>query len=330
MKKLICLGTFCLTSISLMAQTTCETRVDAHQEATTTQRVAYCLTPDSAVVTPASRGLVFSSVSTPAVAPTPAQSLEKPTAKAGYFKPQHYTITREYVDSAQFPQVPQGNATPAPVTATNLQTGNTVVATQEFVYVSSPTLEQDVPQAPTAPEPVAVVPATTAQPQVAAAPVTPATAVLTQDEFEYVTAPSTPLGRSEVVWVQPAQTPAPATTPAAEAVTPVDPLVPQEHFMIDEVDADGNLVAKTQEAQSQAGLKARHHKPGRQLMKADTPTVQIPAQDPAYTYHEDLTQPYEPEEIPTGTATYAPAASLNTTYDEIPAGTVSYAPATAN
>lgn len=313
MKKFIFLGTFCLTSFSLMAQSTCETRVDAHQAATTKQRVAYCLTPEYTAPNQANSGLVFSSVSAPTGQATDKPA-EKPTAKAGYFQPQNYAVSREYVDSAQFPQVPQGNAASAPVTATNLQTGNSVAPAQEFVYVPSPTLEQDVPQAPAAPKPIAIVPATTAQPQAVAAPVAPGTAVLTQDEFEYVEAPSTPLGRSEVVWVQPAQKPTPAEAPAATAVNPVNPLVPQEHFMINEVDSNGNLMAQTQVTETKAGLKARQNKPGRQLLKpASTeqaaPAAQVPAQDPAYTYHEDLTQPYEPEEIPAGTVSYAPATA---------------------
>ncbi len=300
MKKLFFLGIFCCFSFPLMGQSTCQTRVDAHQDATTKQRVAYCLTPEYTAPEHTHDGLVFSTVSTPAT-PTSAKPSQRPTSKPGVFKAQDYTVTQEYVTSTQFPQVPQGQAAAL------------IMPTQparNAVYVSSAQLEMT-------PAEVATTAASVNTPQ----PVD--STVLMGDEFAYVPAPSTPLGRSTVLFEQPKQ----AVTSQSNLIT----RGPQEHSMADEVDTNGNL--KTHNVETKAGLQVRQRKAGRQLIKAAapepaTPAVQIPAQDPAYTYHEDLSQPYQPQaEIPAGTATYAPAAPAETTADTIPAGTATYAPA---
>ncbi len=109
MKKIFVLMIGCLLAGVTYAQSTCETRVDAHQKATTNQRVAYCLTPDTVTVDNSYTGLVFSGVSTHPVQTVQPAKQERPTAKPGRFNPDKVTVERSYVATAQFPQVVPGN-----------------------------------------------------------------------------------------------------------------------------------------------------------------------------------------------------------------------------
>ena len=159
MKKIFVSVISCLLAVVTYAQSTCETRVDAHQKATTKQRVAYCLTPDAVTVDESYSGLVFSGVS--AHQPNTVQNTtQKPTAKPGRFDPQKVTVSRNYVATTQFPQATQANIgqaveiTPVAVPVSTqpttqpvvieLGTTNTtddvLIVEPKFEYVSSPTV----------------------------------------------------------------------------------------------------------------------------------------------------------------------------------------------
>ncbi len=154
MKKFLISIIGCLFAVVTYAQSTCETRVDAHQKATTRQRVAYCLTPDTVAADDSYSGLVFSGVSSHQPRETTTKQ-ERPTAKPGRFKPENVTISRSYVATAQFPQATQSNvgqaieATPVAVSVTTQSgqpivigttnnTGDILVPEEKFMYVSSP------------------------------------------------------------------------------------------------------------------------------------------------------------------------------------------------
>lgn len=108
MRKFLVSAVSCLLTIVTYAQSTCETRVDAHQQATTRQRVAYCLTQDAVATDASYSGLVFSGVSSHQ--PQAAQDTnERPTAKSGYYNSDKVTISRNYVATTQFPQATQAN-----------------------------------------------------------------------------------------------------------------------------------------------------------------------------------------------------------------------------
>lgn len=110
MKKFLILLSCCLLPVLAGAQSTCETRVDAHQRATTKQRVAYCLTPDSVAADDTNAGLVFSGVS--AHYPSDVQPVDRGgvRAKEGNFAPEQVVVSRTYVGTAQFPQVFEDDA----------------------------------------------------------------------------------------------------------------------------------------------------------------------------------------------------------------------------
>lgn len=168
MKKFFVSVMSCLLTVVTYAQSTCETRVDAHQKATTRERVTYCLTPDATAVNDSYAGLVFSGVSShePQVVQT---KQERPTAKPGHYDVEDMTVSRIYVATNQFPQATQSNAgqaveptpmvvsvgTPQPiiqpvvvelvpvngaVSNTPTATYNVLVPGDEFVYVTSPTV----------------------------------------------------------------------------------------------------------------------------------------------------------------------------------------------
>ncbi len=157
-KILILLSSFFL-SVLAGAQSTCETRVDAHQRATTKQRVAYCLTPDSVAADDTNAGLVFSGVS--AHYPSDVQSVDMGGAKAKEcaFKPEQVVVSRSYVGTAQFPQVfgddaseiVEVNYVPAssgeqqqPASVSSLSTTSSTYTPEaqsvEMIYVDSPTV----------------------------------------------------------------------------------------------------------------------------------------------------------------------------------------------
>ncbi len=83
------------------AASTCETRVDSHQKATTRQRVTYCLTEeDSVAATVSGPELVYSGVYSKEPQP---ETVQTPTAKNGYFKDAKMSIQHQYVGSQRFP-----------------------------------------------------------------------------------------------------------------------------------------------------------------------------------------------------------------------------------
>lgn len=105
MKKTVLLVSICLSSVYAVAQSTCETRVDAHPKATTLQRVHYCLTPEvGAPVQRAGENLVFSGISS-RQGPAPKQEVEKPSARNGSFTPQKVEVVQHLVPTETFPQL---------------------------------------------------------------------------------------------------------------------------------------------------------------------------------------------------------------------------------
>ena len=111
MKNTCFVLSFCLCAGWTWAQSTCETRVDAHQKASTVQRVHYCLMDEqdsSAVHNPA---MVFSGVSSPkeqpAVQPAPTKQ-DGALARSGAFKPNQVDVSQEFVPTRQFPKLDDG------------------------------------------------------------------------------------------------------------------------------------------------------------------------------------------------------------------------------
>lgn len=109
MKKIIFFISLCLLPLGVCAQSTCETRVDAHQRASTKQRVRYCLTPQVQENTATDTGLVFSGVSTRRVAQT-QPSRVRPTARNTHFDSSKVAVSTNFVDTGRFPQLTQQGA----------------------------------------------------------------------------------------------------------------------------------------------------------------------------------------------------------------------------
>ena len=99
------IGSFILLlvfSSTVFAQSTCETRVDSHQKASTPQRVEYCLTQDVySAPTEARPELIYSEVSS--YQPAVQEKQKEYTSSNPYFKEDKYTITQGYVGTTQFP-----------------------------------------------------------------------------------------------------------------------------------------------------------------------------------------------------------------------------------
>jgi len=101
---------FVVSACAAYAASTCETRVDSHQDATTRERVAYCLSQEPVEVEEETAGpqLVYSGAySVKQKEQTPVKS----DVKNGYFKGDQLSVRREYVGSEQFPAFT--NETPA-------------------------------------------------------------------------------------------------------------------------------------------------------------------------------------------------------------------------
>lgn len=105
MKRTVLALCVCWLPIWVAAQSTCETRVDAHPHASTPQRVDYCLneTYEAIYNNP---GLVFSGVTTrhPVTQPAP----EPVTAQEGNFKWENVTVNQDFVETRQFPKLTDG------------------------------------------------------------------------------------------------------------------------------------------------------------------------------------------------------------------------------
>lgn len=92
---------FSTAALPAFCASTCETRVDGHQNATTRQRVAYCLTPEAPGLLPAGPELVYYGVSSNKPAP---ETEEKPVSKKPvYFDKDGVQVAQDYVDTQKFP-----------------------------------------------------------------------------------------------------------------------------------------------------------------------------------------------------------------------------------
>jgi len=79
---------------------TCETRVDSHQNATTLERVRYCLTPEEELPAPAGSELVYYGVSSKAPAEEPASDGRY---KQRYFDKNGVAVSQDYLGTRRFP-----------------------------------------------------------------------------------------------------------------------------------------------------------------------------------------------------------------------------------
>ena len=103
MHKGIVLFSILFITTEVFAQSTCQTRVDAHQKATTPQRVEYCLTQEMDPATAVSQPeLVYAQVSSHKPAVEPKQ--KEYTSSNPYFSEDKYTVMQGYVGTTQFPE----------------------------------------------------------------------------------------------------------------------------------------------------------------------------------------------------------------------------------
>lgn len=87
-------------ALPAFSASTCETRVDKHQDATTLERAAYCLTPEAEPPAPAGPELVYYGVS--ANAPQDA-SAQDARYKQKYFDKNGVAVAQDYVGTRKFP-----------------------------------------------------------------------------------------------------------------------------------------------------------------------------------------------------------------------------------
>ena len=94
---------FVLFSAALPAvcASTCETRVDAHQDASTRQRVEYCLTPEKAAPVAPGPEVVYYGVSS--AAPANEAAADEKQRKQVYFDKDGVAVSQNYVDTSKFP-----------------------------------------------------------------------------------------------------------------------------------------------------------------------------------------------------------------------------------
>lgn len=99
----------CLYAGWTWAQSTCETRVDAHQQASTVQRVHYCLMNDQGGALVHNPAMVFSGVSSPKEQPTVQPTKQDDSgARPGTFKPKQIGVSKVFVETRQFPKLDDG------------------------------------------------------------------------------------------------------------------------------------------------------------------------------------------------------------------------------
>jgi len=91
----------CLAALPAGAASTCETRVDNHQNASTSQRVAYCLGDDETWTEPERPELIYSGVY--GNNPQEEEEVTPTKNKDPYFRANKKTVSQEYVESEQFP-----------------------------------------------------------------------------------------------------------------------------------------------------------------------------------------------------------------------------------
>ena len=99
MRKILTIFSICIFAPLLAGASTCETRVDSHQKASTVQRVSYCLTPD--IEAPAAQPqLVYYGVADKTPAKTQAAATGRSTH---YFDEEGVGVARNYVGTGHFP-----------------------------------------------------------------------------------------------------------------------------------------------------------------------------------------------------------------------------------
>lgn len=104
MKKILISCLAFTAATGAWAQSTCETRVDAHQKATTNQRVNYCLVPGYGEENNQGPQLIFSSTETYTVAQPAQQGAVRPKAEQGRFDDANVEVTHSFVQTRQFPK----------------------------------------------------------------------------------------------------------------------------------------------------------------------------------------------------------------------------------
>ncbi len=107
MKKTVLITSIFCLALATRAQSTCQTRVDAHQKATTSQRVEYCLYPQNDTSGVHNPGLVFSGVSSPNLT-EPERDQTRPTARNNAFKPEEVGLSQSFVPTRTFPKITDG------------------------------------------------------------------------------------------------------------------------------------------------------------------------------------------------------------------------------
>lgn len=90
-----------LAAMPAVAQSTCETRVDSHPQATTKQRVAYCLTPEKEPPAPAGPQLVYYGVSSNEPEPEPQE--QSTDREPVYFDKDGVEVNQQFMDTKSFP-----------------------------------------------------------------------------------------------------------------------------------------------------------------------------------------------------------------------------------
>ncbi len=86
----------------LLHASTCETRVDSHQKASTLERTYYCLTPEQAAPELPGPTLIYENVTTKA--PENETVTETVPLKQEYYPQNEVSVTRGYVGTAYFPK----------------------------------------------------------------------------------------------------------------------------------------------------------------------------------------------------------------------------------
>ena len=102
MKKMITLTVLLVLGAGPLWASTCETRVDSHQQATTLQRVNYCLTPEAEPQeTPQQVDMIYYGVvdKSPTAEPEKSGSSRQQT----YYTEKNMAVYRDYVGTERFP-----------------------------------------------------------------------------------------------------------------------------------------------------------------------------------------------------------------------------------
>ncbi len=95
-------------AVGASAQSTCETRVDAHQKATTNQRVNYCLYPGYGAADTHGPQLIYSSMGYYNPGTPAAAAPQRVTARQNVFDDADIEVTHSFVQTRQFPKFTDG------------------------------------------------------------------------------------------------------------------------------------------------------------------------------------------------------------------------------